>query len=78
MGVLQPRRRDSRASVLSRNLMFDREQGMALSPESLVEHANLASSPGPVGAEPSSYNGSRRTPSRSFYHRSFNSNNMGG
>ncbi|KAJ6089739.1 hypothetical protein N7467_004955 [Penicillium canescens] len=74
MGVLQPRRRDSPASVPSRNLMFDRDQGMALSPESLVEHANLASSPGPIGAESSSYNGSRRTPSRSFYHRSFNSN----
>ncbi|KAJ6047833.1 hypothetical protein N7460_003980 [Penicillium canescens] len=72
MGVLQPRRRDSPASV--RNLTFDRDQGMALSPESLVEHANLASSPGPIGAESSSYNGSRRTPSRSFYHRSFNSN----
>lgn len=40
-------------------------------PESLVEHANLGSSPG-AGMESSSYNGSSfRTPSRSFYHRSF-------
>ncbi|KAJ5138645.1 sulfate transporter [Penicillium bovifimosum] len=76
MGVLQPRgRRDSRASALSRNLMSDRDiQGNAPS-ESLVEQANLGSSPGPMGAEASSYNGSTtRTPNRSFYHRSFNSN----
>ncbi|OQE43260.1 hypothetical protein PENCOP_c003G04743 [Penicillium coprophilum] len=74
MGVLQPRgRRDSRASALSRNLLFDRDiQGNAPS-ETLVEHANLGSPPGPMGVESSSYNGSTtRTPTRSFYHRSFN------
>ncbi|KAJ5781472.1 uncharacterized protein N7518_009955 [Penicillium psychrosexuale] len=76
MAVLQPRgRRDSRASALSRNLMFDRDiQGNAPS-ETMVEHANPGSPPGPMGAESSSYNGSTtRTPNRSFYHRSFNSN----
>lgn len=79
MGVLQPRgRRDSRASALSRNLMFDRDIHGNAPSESLVEHANLGSPPGPMGAESSSYNGSTtRTPNRSFYHRSFNSN-MGG
>ncbi|KAJ5905541.1 uncharacterized protein N7473_002457 [Penicillium subrubescens] len=76
MGVLQPRgRRDSRASILSRrNLGFDRDLDVAIAPDSLVEHANanLGSSPG-AGMEASSYNGSSlRTPSRSFYHRSFN------
>ncbi|KAJ5203036.1 hypothetical protein N7449_005115 [Penicillium cf. viridicatum] len=76
MGVLQPRgRRDSRASALSRNLMFDRDIYGNAPSESLVEHANLGSPPGPMGAESSSYNGSTtRTPNRSFYHRSFNSN----
>ncbi|CRL23587.1 Sulphate anion transporter [Penicillium camemberti] len=76
MGVLQPRgRRDSRASALSRNLMFDRDIHGNAPSESLVEHANLGSPPGPMGAESSSYNGSTtRTPNRSFYHRSFNSN----
>lgn len=79
MGVLQPRgRRDSRASALSRNLMLDREIHGNAPSETLVEHANLGSPPGPMGAESSSYNGSTtRTPNRSFYHRSFNSN-MGG
>ncbi|KAF3389358.1 hypothetical protein F1880_004104 [Penicillium rolfsii] len=76
MGVLQPRgRRDSRASVLSRrNWGFDRDLDVAVAPESLVEHANanLGTSPG-AGMEASSYTGSSlRTPSRSFYHRSFN------
>lgn len=76
MGVLQPRgRRDSRASALSRNLMFDRDIYGNAPSESLVEHANLGSPPGPMGVESSSYNGSTtRTPNRSFYHRSFNSN----
>ncbi|KUM55785.1 hypothetical protein ACN42_g11451, partial [Penicillium freii] len=76
MGVLQPHgRRDSRASALSRNLMFDRDIHGNAPSESLVEHANLGSPPGPMGAESSSYNGSTtRTPNRSFYHRSFNSN----
>ncbi|KAJ5567394.1 hypothetical protein N7535_006700 [Penicillium sp. DV-2018c] len=79
MGVLQPRgRRDSRASALSRNLMSDRDIHGNAPSESLVEQVNLGSSPGPMGAEASSYNGSTtRTPNRSFYHRSFNSN-MGG
>lgn len=74
MGVLQPRgRRDSRASALSRrNWGFDREPGLSMPEESLVEHATLGSSPA-AGVESSSYNGtSLRTPSRSFYHRSFN------
>ncbi|KAJ5478092.1 hypothetical protein N7530_003601 [Penicillium desertorum] len=76
MGVLQPRgRRDSRASALSRNLMFDRDIHVNAPSETLVEHANLGSPPGPTGAESSSYNGSTmRTPNRSFYHRSFNTN----
>ncbi|KAJ5942337.1 hypothetical protein N7516_002505 [Penicillium verrucosum] len=76
MGVLQPRgRRDSRASALSRNLMFDRDVYGNAPSESLVEHATLGSPPGPMGAESSSYNGSTtRTPNRSFYHRSFNNN----
>lgn len=79
MGVMQPRgRRDSRASALSRNLLFDRDTPSILTSESLVEHAHLGSLPGPMGGEPSSYNGSTiKTPNRSFYHRSFNSN-MGG
>lgn len=79
MAVLQPRgRRDSRASALSRNLMFDRDIHGNAPSESLVEHANLGSPPGPMAAESSSYNGTMmRTPNRSFYHRSFNSN-MGG
>lgn len=74
MGVLQPRgRRDSRASALSRrDWGFDREPGLSMPDESLVEHATLGSSPA-AGLEASSYNGtSLRTPSRSFYHRSFN------
>ncbi|KAJ5089528.1 hypothetical protein N7532_008212 [Penicillium argentinense] len=74
MGVLQPRaRRDSRASALShRNWGFDRDADLPIAASSPVEHANLGSSPG-AGMEPSSYNGSSvRTPSRSFYHRSFN------
>lgn len=76
MGVLQPRgRRNSRDSALShRNWGFDRDLDLAIAPGSLVEHANanLGSSPG-AGLEASSYNGSSlRTPSRSFYHRSFN------
>ncbi|KAJ6189397.1 hypothetical protein N7519_004305, partial [Penicillium mononematosum] len=76
-GVLQPRgRRDSRASALSRNLMFDRDVHGNAPSETLVEHANLGSPPGPMGAESSSYNGSTiRTPNRSFYHRSFKSFN---
>ncbi|KAJ5935419.1 hypothetical protein N7466_004966 [Penicillium verhagenii] len=75
MGVLQPGRRDSRASVLShRNWSFDRDLDASIPSQSLVEHANLGSSPG--GVEASSYNGSAmRTPSRSFYHRSFNTTN---
>jgi SulP family sulfate permease len=77
MGVLQTRgRRDSRASVLSHpNWSFDRDLDASSIPsQSLVEHANLGSSPG--GVEASSYNGaSMRTPSRSFYHRSFNTTN---
>lgn len=79
MAVLQPRgRRDSRASALSRNLQFDRDIHGNAPSESLVEHANLGSPPGPMGADSSSYNASTmRTPSRSFYHRSFNGN-MGG
>ncbi|CAG7973750.1 unnamed protein product [Penicillium salamii] len=78
MGVLQPRgRRDSRASALSRNLLFDRDTQPTAS-ESAVEHAHLGTSPGPIGVS-SSYNGSTiRTPNRSFYHRSMNTNNMGG
>ncbi|KAI2794871.1 hypothetical protein POX_a01472 [Penicillium oxalicum] len=77
MGVLQPRgRRDSRASALSRSLGWDRgrDPDASIAPESLVEHAhaNLGSSAG-AGTEASSYNASSmRTPSRSFYHRSFN------
>ncbi|KAJ5892531.1 hypothetical protein N7504_009222 [Penicillium tannophilum] len=76
MGVLQTRgRRDSRASVLSHvNWSFDRDLDASIPSQSLVEHANLGSSPG--GVEASSYNGSSmRTPSRSFYHRSFNTAN---
>ncbi|KAJ5532568.1 hypothetical protein N7494_009120 [Penicillium frequentans] len=76
MGVLQTRgRRDSRASVLSHvNWSFDRDLDASIPSQSLVEHANLGSSPG--GVEASSYNGSSmRTPSRSFYHRSFNTPN---
>ncbi|KAJ6017649.1 hypothetical protein N7451_001028 [Penicillium sp. IBT 35674x] len=76
MGVLQTRgRRDSRASVLSHvNWSFDRDLDVSIPSQSLVEHANLGSSPG--GVEASSYNGSSmRTPSRSFYHRSFNTAN---
>ncbi|KAJ5168308.1 uncharacterized protein N7482_003902 [Penicillium canariense] len=76
MGVLKPRGRcDSRASALSRrDWGFDRELDVAHASESLVEQAsaNAGSSPG-AGMEASSYNGSSlRTPSRSFYHRSFN------
>lgn len=72
MGVLQPRgRRDSRASALSRR-NWGLDQDLSIPPESLVEHANLGSSPG-AGLEASSYTGSSlRTPSRSFYHRSLN------
>lgn len=79
MGVLQPRgRRDSRASALSRNLLVDRDTPSIPASESLVEHTDLGSSPGPMGVEPHSYNGStRRTLQRSVYHRSLN-NNMGG
>lgn len=76
MGVLQTRgRRGSRASVLSHvNWSFDRDLDASIPSQSLVEHANLGSSPG--GVEASSYNGSSmRTPSRSFYHRSFNTAN---
>lgn len=76
MGVIHPRaRRDSRASALShRNWGFDRDSDFSIQSSSLVEHAtaNLGSSPG-AGMEPSSFNSSNtRTPSRSFYHRSFN------
>ncbi|KAJ5730026.1 uncharacterized protein N7483_004534 [Penicillium malachiteum] len=72
MGVLQPGRRDSRASVIShRNWGFDRDLDRSIPSQSLVEHANMGSSPG--GMEASSYNGSSlRAPSRSFYHRSIN------
>lgn len=75
MGVLQPRgRSDSRASALSRaNWEFDREPGVSMPEESLVEHATLSSSSA-AGVEPSSYNDtSSRTPSRSFFYRSLNS-----
>ncbi|KAJ5482682.1 hypothetical protein N7539_006128 [Penicillium diatomitis] len=78
MGVLQPRgRRDSRASALSRSLGWDRDHdpdASSIAPETLVEraHANLGSSTG-AGTEAGSYGASSmRTPSRSFYHRSFN------
>ncbi|KAJ5665932.1 uncharacterized protein N7477_008380 [Penicillium maclennaniae] len=72
MGVLQPRgRRDSRASALSRR-NWGLDQDLSIPPESLVEQANLGSSPG-AGLDASSYTGSSlRTPSRSFYHRSLN------
>ncbi|KAJ5086601.1 hypothetical protein NUU61_007908 [Penicillium alfredii] len=72
MGVLQPRgRRDSRASALSRTLLVNRDFHDA--PESQVEQVHLGTPPGPMGIEPTSYDGSSvRTANRSFNRRSVN------
>ncbi|KAJ5107911.1 hypothetical protein N7456_004586 [Penicillium angulare] len=72
MGVLQHHgRRDSRASVRSyRNPGFDRDLDVSIPSQSLVEHANLGSSPGGM-MEASSYNGSSyRTPSHPAHYAS--------
>ncbi|KAB8236282.1 sulfate transporter family protein [Aspergillus alliaceus] len=76
MGVFRPRgRSDSRVSglPLRRSLFVDDEAPDVI--EAPVEQANNGSPPRtPLGIEPLVSGGtSHRTPSRSFYHRSFNS-----
>lgn len=77
MGVLPPRRRDSQLGLASSSTDWPHDPPSCDS-DIPVEHANQGSSPPDgLGIEPSIHGGpSFRTPSRSFYHRSFH-NSLG-